>query len=300
MGIKTDPKTKKAEDLIMVIFKNETPKKVWQIALIFLLGQLLVLPLNIARAEDSIKDLVQRSRLIFTGTVVELRAVTVPTIKVSDNTIIVRVDELLLYTKIFANYGNKKITVLVNDDHLFKVDDQAVFFTNVRSMGESVAVGAVGYKKIDKGETAPKKQIASVLQSLEERALIERIAGAEFVVAGKVSAVRAAAETLQPQPISEHYPHWREAVIEVESTLKGDPATTRIIVRFPGNDDVAFRSIPKFKVGQSGIWILRRDRRPGVPKPRLKGKEVEAFMAQDPRDFQTNGRLEKIRQLIKR
>ena len=285
---------------MMVIFENKTLKKVWRLALIFLMGQLLFLPTNVPGAENSIKDLVQRSRFIFTGTVVELKAVTMPTIKVSDNTIIVRVDELLLYTKLFANYGDKKITVLIKDDHLFKVGDQAVFFTNVGSMGESVAVWAIGYKKIDKGKTAPKKQIASALQSLEERALIERIAGAEFVVAGKVSSVKAAPETLQPQPISEHYPHWREAVIEVESTLKGDPATTRIIVRFPGNDDVAFRSIPKFKVGQRGIWILRRDRRPGVPKPRIEGKEVEAFMAQDPRDFQPNSRLEKIRQLIKR
>ncbi len=284
---------------MMVILKNETPKLVWRLALIFFIGKLLFLQPNIAMAEDSINDLVQRSRFIFTGTVVELRAVTVPSIAVSDNTIVVRVDEVLYYKKLFANYGGKKITVLVKDYKLLKVGDQAVFFTDVSIMSESVAVRAVGYRKIPKGETAPKKQIVSALQILEDRALVERIVGAEFVVVGKVSSVRAAAETLRPHPISEHYPYWREAIIEVESTLQGDPTRARIVVRFPGSDDVAFRSIPKFKVGQQGIWILRRDLRPGAPKAFLEGKETEAYMAQDPRDYLPKSRLDRIRQLIK-
>jgi hypothetical protein len=284
---------------MMVILKNETPKLVWRLALIFFIGKLLLWQPNIAMAENSINDLVQRSRFIFTGTVVELRAVTVPSITVSDTTIVVRVDELLHYKKLFANYVGKNITVLVKDYKLLKVGDQAVFFTNVSRMGESVAVRAVGYRKIAKGETAPKKQIASALQMMEDRALVERIAGAEFIVVGKVSSVRAAAETLRPHPISEHYPYWREAIIEVESALKGDPTTARIVVRFPGSDDVAFRSTPKFKVGQEGIWVLRRDLRPGAPKALLEGKETEAYTAQDPRDYLPKSRLERIRQLIK-
>lgn len=284
---------------MMVIFNNQTPQNVWRLALIFLMCQLLLFLPNNPMAQDDIKDLVQRSRLIFTGTIVELRAVTVPSMAVSDDAIVVRVDELLNYPKLFANYGGKKITVLIEDNHLFKVGEQAVFFTNVGTMGESVVVRAVGYRKLTQGKAAPKKQIESARQSIENRALSERIAGAEFVVVGNVSYVRAAAETLRPHPISEHYPYWREAIIEVESTLKGDPSITRLIVRFPGSDDVAFRSIPKFKVGQRGIWILRRDRRPGVPKARFEGKEIEAFTAQDPRDYQSSTQLEKIRQLIK-
>ena len=284
---------------MMVILKNETPKLVWRLALILFIGKFLFLQPNVAMAEESINDLVQRSRFIFTGTVVELRAVTVPSITVSDNTIVVRVDELLHYKKLFANYEGKKITVLVKDYKLLKVGDQAVFFTNVSIMGESVAVRAVGYRKITKGGAAPKKQIASAQQMMEDRALVERIAGAEFVVVGKVSSVRVAPETLRPHPISEHYPYWREAIIEVESTLKGDPTRARIVVRFPGSDDVAFRSIPKLKVDQEGIWILRRDLRPGAPKALLEGKEIEAYMAQDPRDYQAKSQLKRIRQLIK-
>ncbi len=284
---------------MMVIFQNETAKLIRRLALICFLGNLLLLQPNIATAEDSINELVQRSRFIFTGTVVELRAVTVPSITVSDNTIVVRIDELIYHKKPFANYGGKKITVLVNDSNLLKAADQAVFFTNVAIMGESVAVRAVGYKKIGQGETAPRKQITAALQTMEDRALVERIAGAEFVVLGKVSSIGVAAETLQTHPISEHYPHWREAIVEVEATLKGDSSRTRIVVRFPGSEDVAFRSIPKFKVGQQGIWILRRDIRPGAPKAILEGKETDAYMAQDIQDFQARSRLEKIRQLIK-
>jgi hypothetical protein len=252
-----------------------------------------------AKAKESLKDLVQQSRFIFVGTITQLRAVTVSSVPVSDNTIVVRIDELLRYAKPFAGYGGMKVTVQVKDPKPLSVGDQALFFTNVWILGESVAVQAVGYRKITKGEIDSRKEIMYTLQGLEDEALAERIGGAEFVVVGRVSSVRPAPETQQRHPISEHYPYWQEAVLEVASPLNGGPARTRLVVRCPGSTDIAFRAAPKFKVGQQGIWILRGDPRPGAPKALLEGKEIEAYMAQEPRDYQAKSQLKRIRQLIK-
>jgi hypothetical protein len=105
------------------------------------------------------------------------------------------------------------------------------------------------------------------------------IQASDVIVTGKVLAVR---KPLITNPtgrriISEHDPKWMNAVIAVESTVKGN-ANSQIVVRFPSSLDVSFREMPKFKVGQQGAFLLKRDSVSGLTaSPRVNGQIISAF-----------------------
>ena len=55
---------------------------------------------------------------------------------------------------------------------------------------------------------------------------------------------------------SEHSPTWRQALIRVQSVLKGDQSEKMLIVIFPSTEDLMWANSPKFKKEQTGIWLL--------------------------------------------
>jgi hypothetical protein len=140
---------------------------------------------------------------------------------------------------------------------------------------------------------------------LVDPALQERVADADVVVTGKVSAVRLPAETAPgptmasaapaaPKRISEHDPLWREAVIHVDSVVKGEHPDDTVVVRFPSSTDVRWHKAPKFHPGQEGVWMLRKQEVHTHPAaglaavPRAAGAvaAVPAYTALNPLDFQ--------------
>ncbi len=126
----------------------------------------------------------------------------------------------------------------------------------------------------------------ALLQDVSDQDLQKRIAGAELVIVGKVSEVRPMSEARRPRSMSEHDPQWQESVVEVESVLKGSSAEKRVVILFPGSMDVAWFGVPKSKVGQEGIWIVRRDR------------ETKAYAVVDPLDFLPRDQLDRVRKLV--
>lgn len=120
--------------------------------------------------------------------------------------------------------------------------------------------------------------------------LQKHIADAELVIAGKVSEVRTPIEPRKRRPITEHDPQWREAVVEVEAVMKGSESLKKVVILFPGTLDVAWVGVPRFKVGQQGIWIVRKE-----PET-----ETEAYAVKDPLDFHPRTQLERVRQLIRK
>jgi hypothetical protein len=192
------------------------------------------------------------------------------------------------------------VEVLVKEPKSLDVGDQAVFFTNMLTLGEGATLRAVEYRRIIDGKPDPRAQVVFALQAIVDEDLAKRLAAASLVIVGKVSSVKVASETLQPHPVSEHYPEWRDAVIEVEAMLKGDTNQKTVVLRFPGSDDIAFHQVPKATVGQRGIWILQPDARQGAPRVMVDGREREAHMASDANDFHPMPLLERIRELLKR
>jgi hypothetical protein len=109
------------------------------------------------------------------------------------------------------------------------------------------------------------------------------------VIFGRVSNIKPL-ETTKRLPLSEHDPMWQETTIQIESVLKGSYAEEEIVTLFPKSTDVKWYSFPKFKLNQTGIWLLH--------KYIIKELNVEGYIAYDNFDFYADSQLNKINKMI--
>ena len=139
--------------------------------------------------------------------------------------------------------------------------------------------------------------------------LEQAIRAAEIVVTGKVVEVRPAPRTAVPGTgarVTEHDPDWYDAVIEVESIDRGAPAmarvddTQRLVVRFARSMDVSFYRMPKFAVGQEGVFMLQPDNLSAQPTASLQGQEIRTLIAPTMQCFQPLEAEPRIRNMINR
>ena len=138
-----------------------------------------------------------------------------------------------------------------------------------------------------------------------ESELQDQVARADVIVGGRVADVRPpmpqrglAAEP--NQPISEHTAYWTEAVITVDSVLKGEAPPGETVVLFPASFDIAWAGAPKFHVGQEGVFLLhRQETTPELAAATAVGG-APAFTALDPLDVQPPEDLDRLRELTTR
>jgi hypothetical protein len=128
------------------------------------------------------------------------------------------------------------------------------------------------------------------VQGAADAELTQRLAQAEIVISGEVSATaRFAAQ--RPGFLSEHDADWWQATIEIETVEKGKVATKTIAVLFANSDDIAWYRSPKIKKGERGVWLLQnRD---------TLGKPVPGLAVVRPLDRQPITELARIRTLLK-
>jgi hypothetical protein len=161
-----------------------------------------------------------------------------------------------------------------------------VFFTRGSVYGETLGVVEVGRAAGDPG--ALRGQVLAADRRARDQILAERLQDAALVVTGKVVETRPAATG--PQPITEHDPQWWEAVIEVDSVLKGpQPQGNRITVLYPTSLDVMWYEAPRLHKGLDAVWLLYRGQRPGVPG--------EPFTALKPWNILSRDTAETVRRL---
>jgi hypothetical protein len=126
--------------------------------------------------------------------------------------------------------------------------------------------------------------------------LEDRVRAAEVIVEGTVRSVEKVPENgsyKQPRPRqdreSEHDAEWMRATVNVRSVLRGDKVR-EIAIYFPGSRDLVWYGTPRFRVEQSGTWLLHRELIERGDQPR--------FVALNPLDFQEGiGQGEAIRAL---
>jgi hypothetical protein len=97
--------------------------------------------------------------------------------------------------------------------------------------------------------------------------------------------------------ITEHNPDWQEAVITVDSMIKG-PASARVVVRFPGSLDIAWHRLPKFTAGQTGTFLLHKDTMSGAPHAMMAGRQVTAYIAPAATDILSAADAARVRALV--
>lgn len=234
-------------------------------------------------------SLVERSQFVFKGTVLRVGAATIPEIRPDARTIIVKVDEVLKAPPVKANYTGREITVRLADSTALQPGGQFVFFTTSWMFGGGIAVREVG-RQAD--SAALRKEIAEAIAKAPDVFLQRRLAGANLILSGRVSAVRAAPAKVRGGPLGEHDPDWWEAEIQVQSVEKGQYTQTIIVILFPNSRDIFWERSPKFSAAQEGIWILRAERAAGRPT-------YGYHMALEPQDFQPKNQLQRVQRLVK-
>lgn len=257
-------------------------------------------------AQQTRADLVRQADLIFVGTVTGVAAASLAGVPVTQRTLTVRVDGVLDKPAVVQLAVGDTVTVEGRTVGALPVGTQATFYTKAWLFGRCVAAQEVGHEtvsaRMSAAAVAPLRDSVQRLRAqVSDSALRARIRAADMVVVGRVETVQAATLAAPPtRRITEHDPAWQEAVIAVETMIKGaTPATQRVVVRFPGSLDVAWRGMPRFTVGQEGTFLLRRDQLSGTPMAMMAGRQVTAYVAPTKQDVLTRQDAARVQALAR-
>jgi len=215
---------------------------------------------------SSPEGLARQASFVFKGTVKKLKAATLPSVPVTDQTVIVHVDQVLQAPKLLSGYEGKDITVQLGKEKKLKEGEQAIFYTNGWLFGDSIAVQSIGHTEAGTSARPLMANESRSIRTKEDRDLQEHLADADVVIRGRVvsvglpegSSVRGAGKKAVSSTthVSEHSARWNEAIVDVQSIEKGRPSHKQISVRFASSGDVAWAKAPKLEPGQEGVFIL--------------------------------------------
>ncbi len=269
----------------------------------FLAGVLCVNLLGVAampQATSNQAALVKQSSIVFAGTVSQLGATSFAGVPKSAQTIVVRVDSVLKKPAAVSLKKGDNVTVELKDPSAFQQGIQATFYTEGWIFGSGVAVKELGHELgPSRGETS-KPAVADEKQ-ISDQELQDRLNVADFVVIGRVTDVhRWNPPKSATTRISEHDPDWHEAVVEVQSVLKGGQVKgNKIVVRFPRRNDVAWVHSPKFEKNQQGIFCLNRDQTSGVATEKVGGRRLAVYTCLGHGDSLPMSDVPRVRALLK-
>jgi hypothetical protein len=241
------------------------------------------------RTPSDPEGFVPQAGIIFAATVRQLGAATIERIP-AERTAVVRVDSPLHVPQLLEAYVGRDVTVELRAPGELRVDDEVVFFANGWIYGESIALRELAHWPIRGDLGGVRRKVAEARERLADEEVRRRLADAAAVVAGRVAATAAVVPRNGREAKREHDPRWVEAVIAVDSVLRGPAVEKSLLVLFAGSRDVAWRNAPKLHVGQSGVWILHEET--------IKELGREALVLVDPRDSWPPERLGRIQALL--
>jgi hypothetical protein len=249
------------------------------------------------------EELAEKARFVFRGRVEKLNAATLPEVRDTSNTGVVRVEETIQSPKSLSHYTGQSITVQFADPAEMKVGDEAVFFTNAWLFGnKGVAVRSVGQHPPGPQTVALRSTESDPVANLEDRDTQKHYDGADMVVSGKITSVRLLSDPNAAPSIREHDPDWQEAAISVDQVHKGDPAKTQIFVRFPASQDRMWHKAPKLQVGQRGYFLLHAGFTTAGTEARTppSGAKPDFYTVLHPEDFESGDHPGQIQKLLTR
>lgn len=242
-------------------------------------------------SDSTIIDLLRHAPFSFVGTIEHLGAATMSNIAIGAQTAVVRVDYVLSAPPAFTGLEGHRITMqLAVDKDTPAVGESAAFFTQGLAFGESITVVEVGRLPVEEVEppvsaalSVGQPPFAALEQQLATTLLQEHAAAADAVIVGRVTGLARAF----PPALSEHDPDWWKATIDVFHVQKGNVLPGEITVLYANSLDVRWRTSPKPRAGQEGLWLLH-----------ATGGELRAaasFVILHPEDFQAPQNLDALR-----
>src|SRR6202790_4181933 len=273
--------------------------------LVGILGTSLLASGALPQATNNQAALVKQSSIVFVGTVGQVAATSFAGVPKSAQTIIVRVDSVLKKPAAVSLKKGDTVTVEVKDPAAFPEGMQATFYTEGWIFGSGVAVKELGHSAPPSGgaaETA-EKPVEQAPSGISDQDLQRLLATCDYVVIGRVTDVHPWTVPKSASPryrTSEHSANWQEAVLQVQSVLKGPKVKkNKVVVRFPLSRDVAWVSAPKFEPGQQGIFILQKDEVSGAPTSSAGGYKADVYTCLKPGDWLLMTEEARVRSLLK-
>ena len=253
--------------------------------------------------------LTAKSSIIFSGTVSQLAATSFADVPKSAQTIVVKVDSVVKKPAAVSLKKGDSVTVEVKDPSAFQEGARATFYTDGWIFGSGVAVKELGHElgaaAAPVQGASPGKPAGQGQDQFSDQELLDRMKASDFVVVGRVTDVRKwkvpKPKSGAPSRVTEHDPDWQEAVVEVQSVLKGGKVKgNKVIVRFPNRNDVAWVNSPKFEKNQRAIFCLNRDQASGAPTTKYGGgQQVTVYTCLNHGDALPISEEARVRTLLK-
>lgn len=240
-----------------------------------------------AQSPGRVEALTREADLVFRGTVQRVGAANLSAVTPGADTAVVRIEEFLKAPDDVRDFAGREVTVKLLAARSAKAGEQAVFFADQWLYGESLGVVEVGRVPAGRGV---RPQVAAASERVRQEEIRGYLGNADLVVTGRVVETRAAGI---PAKFSEHDPLWREAVIQVDSVLKGAATADRVVVFYPSSLDVVWYQAPKPQVGWDGVWLLRRGQREEM---RARGA---VFTALEPWSIMSRDAAGLVRKLVR-
>lgn len=251
--------------------------------------------------------LTSKSSIIFSGTVSQLAATSFADVPKSAQTIVVKVESIEKKPPAVSLKKGDSVTVEVKDPSAFQEGTHATFYTDGWMFGSGVAVKELGHELGAAGGSAaaPSAEMNTHTQEqISDQELLDRMKASDFVVVGRVTDVHKwnapKSKSGAPSRVTEHDPDWHEAVVEVQSVLKGGKVKgNKVIVRFPNRNDVAWVNSPKFAKNQRAIFCLNRDQAAGAPTTKYGGQQMTVYTCLNHGDALPISEEARVRSLLK-
>jgi hypothetical protein len=247
--------------------------------------------------QPSFTDLTRHSSIIFSGRVEKSQAATAA-LPASNETAVVRVDEVLSQPVSLARLDGRQVTVRFRDGGPPAAGERALFFTTLYAAGKSIGLDAVGVVR-DVAPESARASLAKARDTILDQDIAARLATSELVVAGVVRSVRRQ-EVRDSDRVSEHDPEWAAAEVAVESVLKGAASNQKTVtVFFASSRDALYNQWAKLREGDRVIVIAQRsDPRLKMAFERSRLKPEGPFVV-DRADVQPPEQFERVRRLIR-
>jgi hypothetical protein len=247
----------------------------------------------------------KQSSITFVGTVNQVAATSLSAVPKSAQTIVVRVDSVLKKPAAVSLKKGDTVTVEVKDPAAFQEGTQATFYTEGWIFGSGVAVKELGHAAPPSATAAEtsEKPVETAPSGVTDQDLQRLIAAADYVVIGRITDVHPWKVPKSAAPryrTSEHTASWQEAVLQVQSVLKGPKLKrNKVVLRFPQSRDVAWVSAPKFEPGQQGVFILQKEDVSGAPASSGAAK-ADVYTCLRPGDWLPMTDEARVRSLLKK
>lgn len=195
-------------------------------------------------------DYIFQGRIIGEGTVTASERIPGKTTKT------VQVENVILSAEGHEDFAGKTVHVVLEEDNAIKEGTSYLFYTKTWLFGNTLTVIANDAQPADNLARAS-KEVREFKLEQQEQTLKKRLDAAEVIIAGKVINVEDL-KVEQRDMLSEHYPFWKIATVEVQETIKGELSTQQVRVYFASSIDVHWFKAPKLNREIEGVFVLNR------------------------------------------